>query len=203
MAKSEHAFCSQRCSALFYNRKRWANLRKGKTPIERSQRGKIHVTWVTRHPRPLKPLHRCKTCDIETKNPKYCSGTCRNKDLNRYIKGNRSKAEMALVAALKTAYPSWTIDENNRSILDGLELDVYIPEIKLAIEWNGIFHFEPIRGHDGLERVMRKDDHKVERCRELGIELIVICDRTSHDAFIRETVAELVLRLKPLYQMAG
>lgn len=185
---SLHSFCSHHCSATFYNRKRW---------------GAKWEQETARVPKVPKPLHTCKSCGKETKNRSYCDGTCRNKALNPLIKGNRSKAERWLVAALKGAYPLWTIEENNRIMLDGLELDLYIPEIKLAIEWNGIFHFEPIRGQDKLERIMVKDNTKIERCRELGIELIVICDRTSHDSFIRQTIAALIEQLEPLYKMAS
>lgn len=188
LAKSKRAFCSAHCSATFYNRERYGAL------------------WASRPipaPKQPKPKNQCKSCGQETTNVSYCNGTCRNRALNPLINGSRSKAEKTLVPALKAAYPLWTIEENNRTILNGLELDVYIPEIKLAIEWNGVFHYEPIHGKGHLERITQKDGRKIELCKELGIELIVICDRTSHDSFIRETVTTLIEKLKPLYQMAG
>lgn len=202
IAEVEHTFCSHRCSATFYNRQRWAEVRKGRVPVsKRGRKQVVYVAWEARTPRSPKPLNQCKTCGQDTRNKSYCNGTCRNKALNPLIKGQRSKAEKALVCALSAAYPAWTLVENDRVLLDGLELDLYIPEIRLAIEWNGIFHYEPIRGQDGLERIMCKDNRKVELCRERGIELIVICDRTSHDVFIRETVTVLVEQLRPLYKI--
>ena len=41
-----------------------------------------------------------------------------------------------------------------------LHLDIYIPELKVAIEVDGPFHFEPIWGQEILERHMRSDGEK-------------------------------------------
>lgn len=201
IAKVERTFCSQRCSATFYNRQKWGELRKGRVPIQRCKGNRTtYISWEIRKPRPSKPIRHCQTCGNETKNHSYCNGTCRNRALNKLIKGSRSKAERVLTTALHEAYPDWTISENDRTVLNGLELDIYIPEIRLAIEWNGVFHYEPIHGIGHLDKIMKKDNIKIEKCREIGVELIIICDRTSHDAFIRETVAALIEQLRPLYK---
>jgi hypothetical protein len=65
-------------------------------------------------------------------------------------------------------------------------LDIYIPEINFAIEWNGIYHLEPIKGDDMFQKILQKDNKKIELCKELGISLLVISDRTSHKKFIEE-----------------
>jgi hypothetical protein len=128
----------------------------------------------------------------------FCSSRCAGLyHAARKTKGTRkSKAEKILAEALKTNFPKWTITENDRTVLSGLELDIYIPEKKLAIEWNGILHYEPIYGHDRLERIVGRDAHKATRCRELGIELIVIADLTSRVSFIQSTVNDLIEQLK-------
>lgn len=145
-----------------------------------------------------KTINKCLCCHKETLNKKYCSGACRNKLNNPNIKGSKSKAEKILIEQLKFNFPQFSIIENDRKILNGLELDVYIPELKLAIEWNGIFHYEPIHGLNQLEKIQHKDGKKIELCKSLGIELIIICDRTSHLRFIKETVNKLIENLKIL-----
>lgn len=54
------------------------------------------------------------------------------------------------------------------------ELDFYFPELRFAIELNGIVHYEPIYGQDKFERIQNNDKQKMLRCLELGIELMVI-----------------------------
>lgn len=145
-----------------------------------------------------KPIIKCLTCSKDTLNRKYCSGTCRNVMLNKNIKGSKSKAERYLSELIKRELPDLVFLENDRKILDGLELDFFFPSLGLAIEWNGIFHYEPIHSKDALTRVMLKDNSKIEKCKSLGIELIVVCDRTSHMKFIAETCQSLISQLKTI-----
>ncbi|EWG12024.1 zinc-ribbon domain-containing protein [Cytobacillus firmus] len=67
----------------------------------------------------------------------------------------------------------------DHTALDGLELDGYNPELKLAFEYHGKQHYEEIghfysRGDMTLEDRMKRDKFKEEKCKELGIELIII-----------------------------
>lgn len=54
------------------------------------------------------------------------------------------------------------------------ELDFYFPDIKLAIELNGIFHYEPIYGRDRLTRIQDNDRQKSIECYKRGIEFVTI-----------------------------
>ena len=132
----------------------------------------------------------------EMKKKKYCSGICRNVINNKSMKGSRSKAEKMLEESLKIAFPHWEILFNDRKVLNGLELDVYIPHLKFAIEWNGIFHFEDIHNNGKLDKIFNRDLLKIDLCKTLGISLLSICDRTSHTKFIKETISELIEKLK-------
>jgi hypothetical protein len=176
-------FCNNKCSAHFYNPK---TVKPVKEKINRRQ------------------LFICpcgKQLDLPKSRAakrKFCSGSCRNKVTNQNIKGSRSKAEQQLEEQLKLNFPTWDIIFNDRAILNGLELDVYIPHLKLAIEWNGVFHFKNIHGDDALNRTFIKDQQKQDECKRLGISLLVICDRTSHKRFIKETITSLVEKLKQI-----
>jgi len=54
------------------------------------------------------------------------------------------------------------------------ELDFYFPELKFAIELNGIFHYEPIYGQDKLEKIQSNDGRKLIACYENGVELAIV-----------------------------
>jgi hypothetical protein len=59
-----------------------------------------------------------------------------------------------------------------------LELDLYDPVTKIAIEFNGKQHYEYVpffhQTQERFEAQKRRDAYKVQRCTELGIKLIII-----------------------------
>lgn len=70
---------------------------------------------------------------------------------------------------------------NDRKILDGLELDIYMPGLRMAIEWNGIHHHMPIYGDFRLEMTKINDAVKKKMCQEKGIHLVTIQDFESKE----------------------
>jgi hypothetical protein len=59
-------------------------------------------------------------------------------------------------------------------ILDFLELDVYIPDLNIGLEYQGIQHFKPIDhwgGKKSLERLKKRDDKKKKLCVKHNIKL--------------------------------
>ena len=135
-------FCSSSCAATFNNKNR-------KPKFIKCER--CGTEWkVGSKKKKLKWCDNCKqqqhyglvdwTCPIcnkilqlkssVAKKRKFCSGACRNKINNLKLIGSRSKAEQILEDKLKNIFPNLTIICNDRKILNGLELDFYIPEIK-------------------------------------------------------------------------
>jgi len=55
-----------------------------------------------------------------------------------------------------------------------LELDLYMPEIELAIEYNGKHHYEELPFFGPLEVYQRRDEEKRRMCMELGIRLLTV-----------------------------
>lgn len=81
--------------------------------------------------------------------------------------------ELFIQEQIRLDYPDLYVIYNDRSLI-GSELDIYIPSIRLAIELNGIVHYEPIYGPDKFERIKDNDKQKLIRCYEIGVELAVI-----------------------------
>lgn len=113
--------------------------------------------------------------DIKKSKNHFCSSSCAATYNNLHkIKGNcRSKLEQYLEIQLKLLYPNLLILFNNKEIINS-ELDIYIPELKLAFELNGIFHYEPIYGQEKLNQILNNDNRKFQACIEKGIELCTI-----------------------------
>jgi hypothetical protein len=100
-----------------------------------------------------------------------CSATYNNK--NKTHGTRRSKLEKWLEEQLTILYPALEIHYNRKDAINS-ELDIYIPSLKLAIELNGIFHYEPIYGKEKLKQIANNDNRKFQACLERGIELCII-----------------------------
>ena len=98
----------------------------------------------------------------------------------------RSKGEKELVSFIKSIY-NGVVLENDRELLNGWELDVYLPELKLAFEYNGDFW------HSILEKRDR-DVQKIIRCHAKGVELFHIweSDWKNHNQETKDFIAETI-----------
>ena len=106
---------------------------------------------------------------------RFCSKSCAASYNNTHKKHGtrRSKMEKWLEIKLTELYPELKILYNNKEAINS-EIDVYIPELKLAIELNGIFHYEPIYGEGKLSSIQFNDKNKFKLCHEAGISLCII-----------------------------
>jgi hypothetical protein len=113
----------------------------------------------------------------------FCTSSCAATYNNTHkTKGIRiSKLENWLAAQLRLLYPTTEIHFNRKDTINS-ELDIYFPELQLAFELNGIFHYEPIYGTEKLSQIKNNDDRKFQACLERGIELCIL-DISSQKRF--------------------
>jgi hypothetical protein len=109
----------------------------------------------------------------------FCSRSC-SASYNNTHKSygtRRSKLEIYLEEQIKEHYPSLKLLCNQKSVIES-ELDFYFPELRFAIELNGITHYEPIYGENKFEKIKNNDKRKVIACYEKEIELAIIDSST-------------------------
>lgn len=120
----------------------------------------------------------------------FCDSSCAAKfnNRNKTTGTRRSKLEVWLEEQFKSEYPQLEVKYNQRSAINA-ELDIFIPSLKLAVELNGIFHYEPIFGQEKLSAIKSNDDRKFQACLEQGIELVII-DVSSLKYFTQKNTAK-------------
>lgn len=84
------------------------------------------------------------------------------------VNSNSSNMEKDLISFIQSLY-NGNILLNDRKIIAPLEIDIFIPELKLAIEFNGLFWHSDL---SGKSKNYHKD--KTELCEKQGIKLIHI-----------------------------
>ena len=126
---------------------------------------------------------KCKTHGIFEQTP---GNHLNGKGCSQCTYGNKiSKPEIEIQNILKDL--GYEIETSNRKIIHPCELDIYIPELKKAIEFNGLYwhysqkHFVP-----------GKHAHKSNLCKELGIKLLHI----REDLWIKdpEKMKQIILK---------
>ena len=97
-----------------------------------------------------------------------------------YIVGDKVvwKNQLLLVNTVKELFPNHLVLTNSRGYLDGLEIDCYIPDLRLGFEYNGKQHYELVdvfhKNEDDLEDIKKRDKLKNRLAKERNITLITI-----------------------------
>lgn len=151
--KSKQKYCSAKCSGA-------ANSKH--ISIECSNCSKLLL-------RKRSQIKKSKSGNI------FCNQSCAASFNNTHkTKGNRrSKLEIWIEDKLKITYNNLSFLFNNKEIINS-EIDIYIKELKLAIELNGIVHYEPIYGQEKLLSIKNNDCKKLQLCSELGIDILIL-----------------------------
>jgi len=77
--------------------------------------------------------------------------------------------------------------------LEGLELDIFIPDLRVGIEYQGIQHYEPTShwgGEDAFHRLKIRDSRKKQLCRQASLNLIYF----RYDEDVSNQIVESRLR---------
>lgn len=202
--RSINSFCSRSCAAKF-----------NKNATSKKPKPKSTKRVVTRLQLKCegcgKQIIRLASQLKKTKHKKpYCSRSCRMSHYNRNILkrtfNQRSRAEDILFDIIQKDFKFLVIKQNVRDILpSGLEIDLYLPSISLAIELNGPTHYFPIYGNDKLSKIQSNDVKKRLEIHQMNINLLTIdiSHLQSKAQTHRFLLKQYDLVIKPLILEAG
>lgn len=121
-----------------------------------------------------KPLNR-QRYELNVKKKFFCNRHCFGKYFAKHTKvitgKGRSKLEDLVDYILQRIAPNLNYESNNREVLDGLELDLYFPDINVGIEINGAWH-SVFGKQNSLSTIQERDSLKRTLCKEKGIRLL-------------------------------
>jgi hypothetical protein len=191
--KRNNKFCNSSCSASYNNEKiknndNYDEIRKIKNlKIKKSLYGRGHddVELI------------CKFCGhsftvkYSKRKQKFCSKSCSSKyrmskkeniDFMRWVgrksaktqsENRRSKNEIYFAKLCKKHFKNV---RTNESIFNGWDADIIIDDIKVAILWNGKWHYEKITEKHSVKQVQNRDRIKVNEIKKYGYTPYIIKD---------------------------
>lgn len=129
---------------------------------------------------------------------KTCSLECRHE--TRRIQGRnsakvqaesrRSKNEIYFAELCKLKFEKVL---TNEQMFLGWDADVILQSEKVAVLWNGKWHFEKLAANHSVKQVQNRDRLKIKAIRDCGFKEYVIEDLGSFDPiFVQEKFGELV-----------
>lgn len=199
-------FCSMNCAGTFNGK-----LRK------HSDESKLKITEsLKRNPfkikqkkeRLEKSKHKCPHCEKLTTNIIFCSRSCAATSGNLNGRGRkgglasvsiqsknrRSKNEIYFAELCEQRFSEVKFNE---PMFNGWDADVIIEDLKLAVLWNGKWHYEKITEKHSVEQVQNRDKIKLKEIAEKGYESYVIKDMGKYKkTFVEEKFKEMLAFLK-------
>ena len=182
-SKKANQFCSSSCNASFNNK-----FKKGKTH-KFSKKGKRKLIQANKKRKGTQTKERvsiyCKECNnvfLVTKamlnKRTFCSVSCahiwRTKNIPR-----RSKNEVAFFELCRKEFKNV---KSNEIIVNGWDADIYFPQFKLAVFWNGVWHYKKILKKQSLIQTQNRDKIKQRIFEEQNIKVYIIKD-LGRDSF--------------------
>lgn len=164
--KNAH-FCSRVCSGLYK-----AKLNNKKYPNKKPKREReiLKCAW--------------DECDVlvqkikDNKKLKFCSTSCQCRWNNKYSKScekggkktrdlnvRRSKNEIHFAKLCQNSFKNV---KTNESIFNGWDADVIIEDFKIAVMWDGIWHFKELSKINSLKKTQYKDKLRIEEIKKMG-----------------------------------
>lgn len=177
-------FCSQRCSSSFSSS---TNRKETNKKISRSLEGRTYLE------RRIRVSKTCLVCfsliegvPSRVNKRKYCSSKCAGGALKE--RGVCRKAGLASVAAqapkrskneiyfANLCLNSFEEVLCNKAMFNGWDADVILPEVKVAVLWNGKWHYEKITERHSLAQVQCRDKLKIKAIEECGFLPYIVKD---------------------------
>ncbi len=192
IVENGNVFCSQSCSCKHRNK---ITVRTEKS---KQKTAKSLLSYHNKRGRKYKTdklgnrIGYCKICNKKIKSKRNSPKICKNLNCikecgrisaksgwlnNKRTKTKRSKSECLLSDKLKIIFPDLTC--NTFMFSGGFDADIVIPSLKLAIHWNGPWHYRPIISTEHFDKIRLRDIRRYKSIELDGYKNYIIKDETG------------------------
>jgi hypothetical protein len=135
----------------------------------------------------------CRSCAASYKMNSSQASRMGLKSVGSQKETRRSKNEIYFAELCKQKF----VILENVPMFNGWDADVVIPELKLAILWNGAWHYKQIKKDHSVSQVQNRDKIKLKEIAKFGYESYVIKDMGKYNkSFVENKFQEMLAYLK-------
>lgn len=201
-------FCCHSCAATFTNKARTHTTKGVKktcqcvmcnenievsihVPIKSAMCNKCKVEKQNKNKNKKIEIKNCLECknDFSSINGrKTCSDACKKISLQRrgknggdksiFFQNSRSKNEIYFYELCEKKFSNVL---NNKKMFNGWDADIILVDLKIAVLWNGVWHYKTITKKHSLLQVQNRDRIKMIEIEKCGFIPYVIKDMGKHD----------------------
>ena len=177
IVKQIKTYVCRKCQRRINNRRYYEKNKHRIKPPSKEDKRRYNLTYYKKHSDKITERQREYYKENREDILEYAEKYRRERGV---LPNGMSGTEEVALEILEEMYPKEEIRTNDRkTILNPntghyLELDYYLPNINIAIELNGITHYEPVYGEEKFKRQLINDTITREVCKELGITLIEV-----------------------------
>ena len=163
-----------------------------------------HLKYLRNFKQPERIKSKCRFCDKElllkpsvVRENNFCSQSHRTKFYNTpencskwglksvESQSKRSKNEILFYEMCKKEFTNVT---SNERYFNGWDADIILHDLKIAVLWNGKWHYEKLTEKHSLEQVKRRDFIKIKEIEEKGYLPYIIKDMGKYnEKFVKKS----------------
>lgn len=189
-------FCSSACARSFSTAKKRKSI-NARVSIKLSKPKTTRLCLVCN-----------KTFVVKKKQQKFCTKTCAAHHglscINLSAAGKASaksqsekRRSLNEISFFQLCYAQFTDSLSNVAVFDGWDADIVIPSLKIAVMWNGKWHYEKITAKHSVKQVQNRDSIKLQKIITAGYIPYVIKDMGRHNIeFVKEQFEKFLLFIK-------
>jgi len=99
-------------------------------------------------------------------------------------------SETRLFRMIESAFPETQVVQHGQPPwLRRQHLDIWIPAWRVAVEYHGKQHFEPVEffgGSEAYRHTVERDQRKLNLCRRHSVKLIIVTERDTHEGTLQQ-----------------
>jgi hypothetical protein len=138
--------------------------------------------------------HICRTCKVEMEKLNGHYSKMGRKSVEVQSETRRSKNEIHFANLCKEKFADV---ETNKSMFNGWDADVIIHDKKIAVLWNGIWHYKTIQKSLPVEKIQQRDSLKLVEITKCGYVPYVIKDTGAENIeFVKLEFDKFLLTLQ-------
>lgn len=198
---SNGEFCCKECARSFSSKTNREDTNK-KISAKLLGKGKGNVEIKCEHCSKLfkviwkRRAQKCcsKSCAASIKMKDGLASILGKKSVSAQSEARRSKNEIYFGELCRQRFNNVKFNE---PMFNGWDADVIIEDLKLAVLWNGKWHYEKITKKHSVEQVQKRDEIKQEEILKAGYSFYIIKDFNKADnQFVKEKFEEMLAYLK-------